>query len=211
METRFQYDLHDKQLRFHVRQRVFTENRLEFKAVGLLDPESCNLSYRTALKQYFTGPASELKDTGSKPLRLGVGVAVVSQPGGTAARPATTRGSAAAAAAKGGAPSCTPLLTVSADKKLALLEGPNTTLTLRAVADYDFTARQLSSRKGMVKVSHTVPGFTKRQDLRLAAGMTVDWQPGSRAQPKPALFLQARENSWAATLREGRVTLTYDL
>ncbi|GLC46967.1 hypothetical protein PLESTM_002001800 [Pleodorina starrii] len=221
METRFQYELQDKQLRFHVRQRVSTENKLEFKAVGLLDPERCNLSYRAALKQYVTGSGPELKDSGSRPLRLGAGVAVVSQPGGVASQPAATRGSPAAAAAAGGAPACTPLLTVSVDKKLALLEGPNTVLTLRAAADWDITSRTLSSRTGLLKVSHTLPGFTRRQDLRLAAGLTVDWQPGSGGgggrgrgrgtQPKPSLFLQARENNWAATLRQGRVTLTYDL
>ncbi|EFJ42857.1 hypothetical protein VOLCADRAFT_97018 [Volvox carteri f. nagariensis] len=169
METRFQYDLHDKQLRFHVRQRAITENKLEMKATGLLDPGNCNASYRAALKQYVSTSGGEFKDSGSKPLRLGAGVAVVSQLGGVTAKPAATRGSAAAAAAKGGAPAYIPLLTVSADKKLALLEGPDTVLTLRAVADFDLTARQLS------------------------------------------LFLQARENNWAATLREGRVTLTYDL
>jgi hypothetical protein len=38
METRFQYDLADKQLRFHVRQRASTNSNLQFKATGLLDP-----------------------------------------------------------------------------------------------------------------------------------------------------------------------------
>lgn len=40
METRFQYDLSDRQLRFHVRQRANTEQKLEFKATALLDPSS---------------------------------------------------------------------------------------------------------------------------------------------------------------------------
>ncbi|KXZ45360.1 hypothetical protein GPECTOR_55g266 [Gonium pectorale] len=202
METRFQYDLRDKQLRFHVRQRVTTEQKLEFKAVGLLDPASGGVSnYRVHLKQYVhAGGALELKDVASKPLKLGAGVAVVSAPGGSSAKPATTRGSASAAAAAAGAPT-----------SLALLEGPNTVLTLRASADFNLAERRLSSRKGLVKVSHSVPGFTRRQDLKLSAGLTVDWQPEARREPRPALFLQARENNWAATLREGAVTVTYDL
>ncbi len=39
-ETRFQYDVKEKQLKFHVRQRVTTDQKLEFKAVGLLDPST---------------------------------------------------------------------------------------------------------------------------------------------------------------------------
>ncbi|GFR42875.1 hypothetical protein Agub_g3867 [Astrephomene gubernaculifera] len=215
METRLQYDLQEKQLKFHVRQRVSTEQKLEFKAVGLLDPSTASLShYRAALKQHVTlGSGPELRDSGSKPFRLGAGVAVVSGPGGSSAKPATTRGSSAAAAGASRSPfaNASPLLTVSAEKKVGLLDGPNTVLTLRAVADWDMADRRLASRSGLVKLSHTLPGFTRRQDLKLAAGMTVDWQPGARTEPRPSLFLQARENNWAATLKEGRINLTYDL
>ncbi|KAG2483586.1 hypothetical protein HYH03_017528 [Edaphochlamys debaryana] len=212
-ETRFHYDLKERELLFHVRQRAKTDQKLEFKAVGLLNPAAGTVSsFRASLKQYANaGGSAELKDSATKPLRLGVGVAVASHPGGPGSKPAATRGSAAAAAQSAGAPTAVPLLTLSAEKKLALLDGPNTVLTLRAVADVDVQARQLASRRGLVKVSHNIPSFTKRQDLRLSAGLTVDWAPGSRRGPKPEVFLQARENNWAVTLREGRTMLTYDL
>lgn len=40
-----------------------------------------------------------------------------------------------------------------------------------------------ASRTGLVKVSHKVPNFTARQDLKLSAGLTLDWQ--QRREPRP--------------------------
>ncbi|PNW79479.1 hypothetical protein CHLRE_09g416800v5 [Chlamydomonas reinhardtii] len=213
METRFQYDLSDRQLRFHVRQRANTEQKLEFKATALLDPSSGTVGpYRAAVKQYVTvGSGTELKGSATKPFRLGAGLALASSSATPGAKTAATRGSTAAAASGSFAASAVPLVTLSAEKKVALLDGPNTVLTLRAATDADLPARRLSSRRGLVKVSHTIPSFTKRQDLKLSAGLTVDWAPGSRREPRPSLFLQARENNWAVTYKEGRATVTYDL
>ena len=52
-ETRFHYDLQDKQLRFHVKQRVTTAQKTEFKATALLDPSSSTV--RCVLWEHVTG------------------------------------------------------------------------------------------------------------------------------------------------------------
>lgn len=204
METRFHYDLADKQLRFHVRQHVTTSNSLEVKATGLLDPSAGALSsYRAAVRQHFTHwPA--LRDSGGTPLRLGLGVALVPKSGGASG------GTLRPASSSGGVPPARPVITFSADKKLALFDGPNTVLTLKAAADIDPAARNVSSRIGLAKLSFKAKGFTRKQDLKLSAGLTVDWPAGKR-DPKPYLYLQARENNWAATLKNGRTYITYDL
>lgn len=50
--------------------------------------------------------------------------------------------------------------------------------------------------------------FTERQDLRLTAGLDLDW---AKAKPQPQPFVKLRENNWGLNWRNNRWHVTYDL
>ncbi len=116
METQFHYDITgSKQLSFKLRERITTKPGLELKVKGLFNTVTGNLDYVGSIKKYMSfgsevsKGATAAKDNGSSPTRLGLGLLT----------------SSADKMAE-------PLLTFSADKKYALLDGPNTLLTARA-------------------------------------------------------------------------------
>lgn len=100
-------------------------------------------------------------------------------------------------------------MALSAKKNLALLNGPNTQLSAKLEADLDVQGHSVR-RQGVIKVSHKVPGFTQKQDLKLAVGVDLDW-PAGASRPVHSLLFQAKENNWGFHLRRKRCSLTYDL
>lgn len=204
METRFHYDLQQKHLCFKLRQGVTTDPGVEIKGKGLFNTVEGKLNYRASLKKYVsTGPT--FKDLGSTPIRLGAGVAVVSGLSGYEG----TKSSKGDSIAKTPSDSPATVLTLSAKKKVALLEGPNTLVSMKGLVDYDPMGRRVTTRLGRVKVSHKFLGLTKHQDLKLSAGVEMHWPAGK--DPEPAVYLQARENNWALNYKNKRAFLTYDL
>jgi hypothetical protein len=110
--------------------------------------------YRGTLKRYYSsGPL--LKGEPTEPLRLGGGLGVSSALGDA------------------------PFVTLSARKRIALLDGPDTLLTAKARLDYDPRAGCAARRAGL-RVSRRLLNFTQRQDLEVAAGVDVDWPVESR-------------------------------
>ena len=112
METSLLYGLDAKQLTFKMRERVTTDPDVALAFKGFLNTSTGAFEYRGTLKKHLSaGPAT--KGDASQPLRLGAGVGIAS----------ATRDE--------------PFLTLSAEKRLALLEGPDTMLTAKARVDYD--------------------------------------------------------------------------
>lgn len=206
METRFHYDLEQKHLCFKLRQGVTTDPGVELKGKGLFNTVEGRLNYRASLKKYVsTGP--NFKDLGASPIRLGAGVAVLS--GLTSYQGKESKGKLESKEPRDAFKDATTVLTLSAKKKLQLLEGPNTLVSVKGLVDYDPFNKRLATRLGRVKVSHKVFGLTKNQDVKVSAGVELHWPNGR--DPEPALYLQVRENNWAFNYKNKRAFLTYDL
>ncbi|KAI8466711.1 MAG: hypothetical protein J3K34DRAFT_524335 [Monoraphidium minutum] len=204
METQMHYDLQGKQLSFRVRENITADPDLEARLRGLLNTVTGEIVYRGTLKKYYSsGPL--LKGEGGEPLRLGGGVGVASST------------------------SDAPFVTLSARKRIALVEGRGAPLlTAKARVDLQPASGQLSRRVG-VRVSRRFLNFTQRQDLEVAAGLDVDWPTAARSaagggggggargrvlgggKPTAAPYLSVRENNWGLHLRRGQWSLTYDL
>eukprot|EP00197_Chlamydomonas_leiostraca_P011203 CAMPEP_0202861266 /NCGR_PEP_ID=MMETSP1391-20130828/2726_1 /ASSEMBLY_ACC=CAM_ASM_000867 /TAXON_ID=1034604 /ORGANISM="Chlamydomonas leiostraca, Strain SAG 11-49" /LENGTH=188 /DNA_ID=CAMNT_0049540633 /DNA_START=32 /DNA_END=598 /DNA_ORIENTATION=- len=188
METSFHYDLADKQLAFKLREKLTSKPGLEMKGNGWFNTVTGKLSYvGTCKAQVKIG--KDVKDAGSSPLKLGVGVRVVgadvkNQP--------------------------KPQIHMAAKKGISLFDGPRTVLTAKAWADVDPQTQKFTARNATLKLSHKWLGFTKRQDIKLSAGLDVSWAPGAR-EPKATPFGVVRENNWALHYRANRTYLTYDL
>jgi hypothetical protein len=96
-----------------------------------------------------------------------------------------------------------PILAVSAQKKLALLDGPNTVMSAKLAADVDTKGGIVRDfvignnmgrlilnwhllqlrRQARIKLSHKALNFTQRQDLKLTVGLDIDW-PADAKTPK---------------------------
>lgn len=70
METRFFYDLQDKQLCFKLRQKVDTGYGIEAKGKGVFNTADGSLSYRVHAKKMVC-TTERLKDASTTPLLLG--------------------------------------------------------------------------------------------------------------------------------------------
>lgn len=199
METQLHYDLGQKHLSFRLRENVTAEPEVEARFRGLLNTTTGSFQYRGTVKKYLSsGPI--VKGEGTEPLRIGGGVGVSSLT------------------------SDQPFLTVSARKRIALLDAPDTLLTAKARADWQPSGGQVSRRAG-IRVSRRFLNFTQRQDLEVSAGLDVDWPAGAAAggggagaagrrggsKPQAVPYLSVRENNWGLHLRRGAWSLTYDL
>jgi len=185
METSLRYELAQKQLGFKLREKVTTKLGFELKFNGIFNTATNELQHRAALKkQFHIGNAPS--DGASTPLLLGLGVVHMS-----GFRPQE------------------PKLTVSAKKKVAVLTGPNTLISTKLWSDIDYNGKNLT-RNAIIKFSHKALNFTRRQDIKLSVGGDVAWPKGQK-RPAVSLYLQARENNWAITMRNNQVALTYDL
>lgn len=183
METSFLYDLADKQLCFKLREKLNTRYNIEAKAKGNFNTVDGKLHYRLHAKKLISS-GTLLRDAGSTPITLGLGIACISG-------------------------SKDPMLALSAQKKIAVLDGPNTLLSAKVEADLDAAGKSVR-RQATVKLSHKLPAFNKKQDLKLTAGLDMDWPAGAN-RPTQNLLLQVKENNWALHLRRQRWSVTYDL
>lgn len=192
MESRFFYDLQQKQLCFDVREKVLADPHIKFKCKGLFNTTSANCDYRAQVKKFVPitlgGTGSKL--AGPTPLWIGAGAALESS---TSSK---TKPS--------------PVLTASAKKTTPLLDGPDTTVTLKGRLDFDPRTSTMV-RTGAVQLTHTVMNLTQKQDLRVRVGLEVDWPSGVAKPGKPSVYVQLRENNWALNYRRKRLFVTYDL
>ncbi|MEW5305815.1 MAG: hypothetical protein WDW36_008332 [Sanguina aurantia] len=219
METAIQFN-DDKQMMLKVHQRFTTRPQLELKGDAWFNTVTGSLTYKASLKKYVSLSA-RTKDAGSTPLRIGLGLVTSSAHQATASSPSTSSSSSIPNHFSTLFPGVKePLLHVCADKAIALLDGPNTLLEAAMV------------RQGTAVISHKFLNLTRRQDLKLSVGLDVDWpQTGAgqrsavahsnrnhsarasalAAALKPSLFVEVRENNWAAQYKHERFSVTYDL
>jgi hypothetical protein len=123
MDTRFHYDLAQKQLCFALKECVTTEPDIQLRFKGLLNTVTGGFQYRATLKKYVS-TGTLLKGEGTTPLRIGGGVAISSDSKDE------------------------PFLTATCTKKIALLDGPDTLLHAKASVDYELRTQKVRGARG---------------------------------------------------------------